>query len=145
MIFREANIDDVEQIQRVRNAVKENMLSNPNLVTDQDCIDFISVGGKGWVCQTHNQIVGFSIVDLKENNVWALFVNPNFEKKGIGRQLHDTMMNWYFLQTQNKIWLSTDSNTRAEQFYRKSGWVEVEINNIREIKFKMTYQKWKKC
>jgi GNAT superfamily N-acetyltransferase len=41
--------------------------------------------GKGWVAETEDQIVGFSIIDLKENNIWALFVHPDFENKGIGR------------------------------------------------------------
>ena len=46
MIIREANVDDISQIQVVRNAVKENPLSNPNLVTDTDCEEFIMVRGK---------------------------------------------------------------------------------------------------
>jgi len=36
MIFREATIADIPQMQVVRNAVKENILSNPGLVTDKD-------------------------------------------------------------------------------------------------------------
>ena len=36
MIIREAKIADIKQIQIVRNSVTENMLSNPNLVTDED-------------------------------------------------------------------------------------------------------------
>lgn len=37
MIIREAKIEDIAQIQIVRNSVKENTLSDPNLVTDKDC------------------------------------------------------------------------------------------------------------
>ena len=47
MIFREATIADIKQIQIVRNSVKENTLSNPNLVTDEDCKEFITERGKG--------------------------------------------------------------------------------------------------
>ena len=47
MIFREANIDDIKQIQIVRNSVTENTLSNPELVTDKDCEEFITQRGKG--------------------------------------------------------------------------------------------------
>lgn len=50
MIIREALIEDIGQIQAVRNAVKENPLSNPNLVTDEDCRIFLTERGKGWVC-----------------------------------------------------------------------------------------------
>ncbi len=47
MIIREANTDDIKQIQIVRNSVTENTLSNPDLVTDEDCKEFIIVRGKG--------------------------------------------------------------------------------------------------
>ena len=143
MTFREANIADIKQIQIVRNSVNENTLSNPDLVTDADCSEFMTKRGKGWVCEIDNQIVGFSIADLKENNIWALFVHPNYDKQGIGRQLHDLMLNWYFNQTSKNVWLGTEPNTRAEKFYRKSGWTEVGIHGKGEIKFQMTFDNWK--
>jgi len=143
MTFREANKADIKQIQVVRNSVTENTLSNPELVTDADCLEFITKRGKGWVCEIDNQIVGFSIVDLKENNIWALFVHPNHDKQGIGKQLHDLMLNWYFNQTSKNVWLGTAPNTRAEIFYRKSGWKEVGIHGKGEIKFEMTFENWK--
>ena len=64
-------------------AVKENVLSNPALVTDKDCEEYLNVRGKGWVCETDNQIIGFAIADLKENNIWALFIRPEYEGLGI--------------------------------------------------------------
>ena len=142
MIIREAKIDDIKQIQIVRNSVTENTLSNPNLVTDEDCKEFITVKGKGWVSVIENQIIGFAIVDLKENNIWALFLDPKFEKKGIGQQLQKTMLDWYFTQTKDTVWLGTVFNTRAEHFYRKTGWTEVGIYGTDEIKFEMTHKDW---
>jgi GNAT superfamily N-acetyltransferase len=142
MIIREAKIEDIAQIQIVRNAVKENMLSNPNLVTDKDCEEFITKKGKGWVCEIDNKIVGFAIAHLKEHNIWALFLHPDFEKKGIGQLLHKTMLDWYFTQTKQTVWLGTEFNTRAEAFYRKTGWTEVGLHGTKEIKFEMTYHEW---
>ncbi|NHN25014.1 GNAT family N-acetyltransferase [Flavobacterium jejuense] len=144
MIFREAKVSDIKQIQKVRNSVKENTLSNPNLVTDEDCEVFITQRGKGWVCEIDNEIVGFSIVDLKEKNIWALFLKPEFEKQGIGRKLHNRMLDWYFEQTKENIWLGTAPNTRAELFYRKTGWTEIGTHGNGEIKFEMTFEKWHK-
>lgn len=143
MMFREANKADIKQIQIVRNSVTENILSNPELVTDADCLEYITKRGKGWVCEIGGKIVGFSIVDLKENNVWALFVQSNYDKRGIGRQLHDLMLDWYFNQTPKNMWLGTAPDTRAEYFYRKSGWVEIGIHGKGEIKFEMTSKNWK--
>lgn len=144
MKIREAILSDIPQIQIVRNSVKENTLSNPNLVTDKDCEEFLFERGKGWVCEIDNQIVGFSIVDLKENNIWALFLHPDFEKMGIGKKLHDVMLDWYFNQTQNPVWLGTSPNTRAESFYRKAGWKEIGLHGKNEIKFEMSFEDWTK-
>ena len=142
MLIREARIDDITQIQVVRNAVKENQLSNPNLVTDQDCEEYIARRGKGWVCEIDSQVVGFAIADLKAHNIWALFVHPEYEKKDIGKQLHQTMLDWYFSQTTTSVWLSTSPHTRAETFYRKKGWREIGTYGKGELKFEMTYKDW---
>ncbi len=142
MIFREATIDDIPQIQIVRNSVTENTLSDPNLVTDEDCQEFITVRGKGWVCEIESEIVGFSIVDLKGNNIWALFLRPEFERQAIGTRLHNIMLDWYFNQTTIPVWLGTSPDTRAEMFYRKAGWKEIGIHGKSEIKFEMTYEDW---
>jgi GNAT superfamily N-acetyltransferase len=122
--------------------VKENTLSNPDLVTDRDCEDFITNRGKGWVCEMNNQVIGFAIVDLRENNIWALFLQPQFESKGIGRHLQKLMLDWYFSKTKNTVWLGTAPNTRAESFYRRSGWKETGTHGKGEIKFEMTYDAW---
>ena len=142
MIFREAKTTDISQIQTVRNSVKENMLSDPALVPDKDVEDYITRKGKGWVCAINNTIVGFAIVSAADHNVWALFIQPGFEKKGIGRRLHDEMMDWYFCQTDETIWLGTAPGTKAEAFYRKAGWREVGIHGKGEIKFEMTAEEW---
>jgi GNAT superfamily N-acetyltransferase len=142
MIFRETLIDDIAQMQIVRNAVKENVLSNPDLVKDADYIPFITSNGKGWVCEVNEEIVGFAIVDLKGKNIWALFVHPDFEAKGIGKQLHKIMMDWYFTQTKETVWLSTAPDSRAEKFYRMNSWTEVGIYGKGEVKFEMKNEDW---
>ncbi|MBP9098719.1 MAG: GNAT family N-acetyltransferase [Ferruginibacter sp.] len=141
MIFREAYTEDITQIQFVRNAVKENTLSDPSLVSDQDCEEFMTRRGKAWVCDDHKKIVGFAFADLKENNIWALFVHPEYAGKGIGKTLHNMMLNWYFGVCQKTVWLGTAPGTRAEVFYRKQGWTEVGMHG-KEIKFEMTYNEW---
>ena len=73
MIFRTATIADIAQIQIVRNAVTQNVLSNPALVPDTDVENYITNRGKGWVCQIDETIVGFAIADLVDHNIWALF------------------------------------------------------------------------
>jgi len=142
MIFREAQIADISQIQYVRHAVKENRLSDPSLVPDADVEEYITNRGRGWVCEIEDHIVGFAIADLIENNIWALFVHPDFEARGIGKKLHRIMMDWYFVQTHEKVWLGTEPNSRAEQFYRMQGWKEAGIHGKGEIKFEMDRDTW---
>ena len=142
MIFREAAINDIKQIQVVRNAVKENVLSDPALVTDKDCEEYMTTRGKAWVCEVNKVIVGFAYVDLKENNIWALFVTPEYAEQGIGKTLHSMMLDWYFSVTSENVWLGTSPNTRAETFYRKQGWKEAGMHG-KEIKFEMTAVDWK--
>jgi GNAT superfamily N-acetyltransferase len=142
MNIREAIIADITEIQNVRNSVKENILSDPSLVPDNDVKDYITRRGKGWVCVINELIVGFSIVSVTDHNIWALFIKPEFEKMGIGKQLHDVMLDWYFTQTDETVWLGTSPRTRAETFYRKMGWTETGIHGKGEIKFEMKKTTW---
>ena len=91
----------------MRNSVKENQLSNPSLIPNELVEEFITKRGTGFVCEIDDTIVGFSIVDFIENNVWALFLLPEYEGKGIGKKLHQLMLDEYFSKTQKTIWLST--------------------------------------
>jgi len=141
-VFRVALPSDIEQIQRVRNAVKENKLADPSQITDSLCLEFITSRGKGWVCTSQKKLVGFSIVDLEERNVWALFVDPQFEKRGIGKSLQKLMLDWYFKQTSDNIWLGTASGTRAQTFYTASGWTRAGNLKNGDVKYEMTCDQW---
>lgn len=142
-IFREATVADIKQIFVVRYSVKENVLRETDLVDEKICESYLTERGKGWVCEMEGEIVGFAIADLKDNNIWALFLKPEYEKQGIGRQLHTIMLDWYFSQTPKTVWLGTNPNTRAELFYRKAGWKEAGTHGEDEIKFEMTFKDWR--
>lgn len=141
--LRKATIEDIEAMHIVRMSVKENVLNNPLLVTEEDYRNFLTVNGRGWICTAAgNTVLGFAILDTKSKSVWALFVHPSEEKKGIGKQLHDTMLSWYFQLHSEPLWLCTAPGTRAEQFYRKAGWRETGQTNSGEIRFEMSAQQW---
>lgn len=142
LLIREAETDDINQMQRIRRSVKENILLRPEQVTDEVCRAYITRRGKGWVAVSANQIIGFAIADLLENNVWALFLHPDFEDRGIGKKLHNTMLDWYFDQGKEYIWLSTEPRTRAEAFYRRQQWTETARLPNGEIRFEMDSQTW---
>lgn len=142
-MLREASINDIPQLQEVRHTVKENILTDPGRVTNEDCVLFLTQRGKGWVYETDGKVVGFAVVDLVDNNVWALFIRPEFEGQGIGKKLHRHMLDWYFNHEKDFIWLGTDPGTRAAEFYKRQGWTASGKNGEVEIRFEMTRKKWK--
>ena len=52
------------------------------------------------------------------------------------------MLDWYFTQTRETVWLGTAPGTRAETFYRRTGWREVGQHGKGEVKFEMGAGEW---
>jgi hypothetical protein len=89
------------------------------------------------VAEIEGRIVGFAIADLQDHSIWALFVHPDYEGRGIGRTLHDIMLSWYFSQTSETVWLGTEPGTRAEVFYKKAGWKVVGMKEKGEVRMEL--------
>lgn len=142
MHLRPAILSDIPQIQIVRHLVRENVLSDPALVTDADVAHFITERGKGWVVEEESEIGGFAIADLVNHNIWALFLRPEWEGRGCGQLLMAEMLAWYFSQTQETVWLGTEPGTRAERFYLRNGWRVIGTHGKGETKFELTYADW---
>lgn len=142
LTYRQAQLKDWEALMRVRLAVEENVLQNTALVTYGHYHAILAAGGCGWVCEAAGEIVGFSIVDLAKRNVWALFILPAHEKKGIGKQLHRLMLDWSFGQGIDKLRLSTDPGTRAAHFYETAGWQNKGMQPDGEMHFEITKEQW---
>lgn len=140
MNTRTAVVSDITRLHIIRTSVRENALSNPALISPADYEEFLFERGKGWIAELDGEVVGFAICDLKDENIWALFVHPGFEGRGVARALQKEMLDWYFTQ-RDKVWLGTAPGTRAEAFYRKSGWRENGMHG-KEVKFEMTKEEW---
>ena len=119
--LRQALRTDVAGIQRVRASVKENILRS-TVVTDADVIHAIEETGRGWVIELDGEVVAFAVGNAQNGNIWALFVDPAHERQGHGRRLHDTMLAWLWSQGLRRLWLTTESATRAQRFYEAAGW-----------------------
>lgn len=137
MLIRVAEPCDVSAAHRVRMSVVENRLTS-TVITEQDYIDALTRTGKGWVAEIDGVIRGIAVGDRETKSVWALFVEPGFEGQGIGRALHDTMMQWMASAGCDTAWLVTEPGTRAEQFYRKAGWKHVGMTEEGDARFEMT-------
>ena len=142
MLIREATLADIPQLMEIRLSVTENVLSNPALVPYAAYVDYLTQRGKGWAAAVPGRLAGFAVADLLGHNIWALFVRPGFEGQGIGRALHEAMLDWYFSETSEPVWLGTAPGTRAEAFYRKAGWREVGLmQEVGELRFEMDVSK----
>jgi len=119
--LRVAGSADIAAIQRVRHSVRENRLTS-GVITDADVQRHLELLGRGWVIEVEGEVVAFAVGDATIGNIWALFVDPRHERRGYGRRLHDTMIEWLWEKGLEHLWLSTERGTRAEGFYRAAGW-----------------------
>lgn len=130
MCVREATLNDLPSMRRVRLAVKENPIDEEGLtslgITPESVAHLLQTAGKAWVAEYDDKIVGFAIANAETASIWAVFILPEHEGRGFGRRLMDCAVQWLWDQELDEIWLSTkqDSSIRAHGFYRKLGWVE---------------------
>ena len=145
MHFREATLADIPQLMEIRFSVTENVLSDPALLPAEAYVLYLTERGKGWVCEAGpGQLLGFAIADVLGHNIWALFVRPGYEGQRIGQRLQQLMLDWYFSQTRETVWLGTAPGTRAETFYRRTGWRQTGLRANGEVGFEMTAQDWQR-
>jgi GNAT superfamily N-acetyltransferase len=133
-LLREARRDDIAAIQRVRASVRENRLRSRR-ISDAEVQRYLELLGRGWVMEVDGEVVAFAIGDATIGNIWALFVDPRYERRGYGRRLHDTMVAWLWTRGLQHLWLATEAGTRAEGFYRAAGWREAGRTPHGELSF----------
>ena len=132
---------DVAAMHAIRLSVRENQLSDPSVVTEQDYHDFMLRDTQSWVHQLNGEITGFVMVDVERRNLWALFVAPEHEGRGIGRSLHEAMCSAYFARM-DILRLTTEPASRAERFYRRAGYTDRGLaSNGKELIFELTKPK----
>lgn len=133
-MLRQATFDDIPGIQHVRQSVRENRLISTR-ISDEDVHRAIAETGRGWVVVSGDEIVAFAIGNATNGNIWALFVHPDHERQGHGRALHDTMVEWLWMQGLERLWLTTEPGTRAQTFYERAGWQLVGPTERGEVLF----------
>ena len=120
---------DIEGIFDVRISVKENHLSREEMeqmgITESSVIDMIEKNRCAWVAVDNGKIIGFSMILPDEGSLFAAFVLPEYEGRGVGRSLVQLAEQELF-KHHEVAWLETDKNSRAAKFYKRLGWVEKE-------------------
>ncbi len=127
LTVRPAIAGDMDDIFRVRTSVTENRLSEAELaelgITPASLTRALDTGRmRGWCAESDDQVVGFSMVDLAEREVFALFVLPDAEGAGAGTALLDAAVGDLFDRALEPISLTTGRDSRARDFYLRRGW-----------------------
>ena len=120
---RQATEADIPEMMALRLSVRENRLLDPSQVTVEDCRRYVTRGNM-WVWDEDGALLGISAANGDTGWIWALFVRPEHEGRGIGRALFTAACDALIAAGFRALQLSTDPDTRAARFYRAAGWRE---------------------
>jgi GNAT superfamily N-acetyltransferase len=135
-VIRVATAADVPAMHRVRTRVCENRLSSPERISDASYLPYV-LSLSIWLAESPSGVLGFAALDVVEESVWALFVEPCAERLGIGRALHQRLLAWAQERGIKRLTLSTEQGTRAARFYKRAGWTEAGITPAGEAAFRI--------
>jgi ribosomal protein S18 acetylase RimI-like enzyme len=125
--LREATAADLPGITRVRTSVRENLLTVEQLrargVTEASVAASFLADAKGWVAEQAGEVIAFAIADRASRSIFALFVLPDWEGRGLGSRLLDLALHGLRVNGARGVWLSTAPDTKAAGFYERRGWV----------------------
>jgi GNAT superfamily N-acetyltransferase len=137
--LREAASDDLAGIYRVRTSVTENSIRPERLermvATGSSITGSPKRDAKGWVAVRRGEIIGFSIAHQTSGSIFALFVLPGYERRGLGLRLLDAASAWLWDNGADLVWLTTQPNTRAARFYERFGWTCSGFEANGELRF----------
>jgi GNAT superfamily N-acetyltransferase len=126
-MIRPARISDLDQITHVRTNVIENHLSVEQLaavgITQKSIAAGMTSGDLGaWVAEFETRVVAFAMTDRRDGSIFALFVLPEFEGRGMGTALLEACETDLRKHGFASAKLGTGPETRAYTFYIKCGW-----------------------
>ena len=131
---RPACFADIPAMHAIRLSVRQNRLSDPSRISEQDYAPFVDQRS-AWVAERSGTLIGFAAIDRARTRVWALFVDPTAEGSGVGRALHQRLLDWALEEGLSRLTLTTSPGTRAQRFYCENGWIEVGQDQDGEIVF----------
>ena len=137
---RMATVEDVESLFEIRTSVAQNHLSREQMdalgITAQVLNSAIKEGPCVWIAEVDERPVAFSMIDRDEGEVFAMFVRPAFENRGLGRLLMAAAEAELF-RAHERIFLVTDGRQeiRANGFYQRLGWTVVARVDAQDVRY----------
>ena len=137
-MIRLARSNDVDSMFDVRTSVSENHMSLEELarvgITNETVRAMLAGPSCAWVAESDGeQVVGFCIADSATASVFALFVRPTHQRKGIGRALMAEAEQWLCARGCRIASLVTSGP--AEHFYQRLGWTPNDLQSDGQKRF----------
>ena len=95
---------------------------------------------KTLVAEVNGRIVGvieFEVYRLSnslEGHIWYIFVDPSFQRKGIGSLLLKHAENWIAEKGAKRVWAITGSyNIPTQKFFEKNNYRRMDIAEMKKI------------
>jgi len=128
--FRRARSNDAAELFRVRTSVRENHQSEGELATQGVTRESMarmlaSDDACGWCAELTEGIVAFAIARRSERDIFALFVEPGCEGRGLGSTLLNLAVEWLSASGSERLRLTTGRGTPAQSFYLNRGWADI--------------------
>jgi GNAT superfamily N-acetyltransferase len=120
-LIRRATEADRARISEIRFSVKENVLRDPSRVPHEMVTWFIENPGI-WLWEEDGKVLGFSAADTRDGTIFALFIDPAHEGRGIGRALFAKALDSLREAGHETGSLTTQPGSRADRFYQRAGW-----------------------
>ncbi|CDG80944.1 GNAT family N-acetyltransferase [Janthinobacterium agaricidamnosum] len=135
---------DIDTVFEIRTSVRQNHLSREQLaemgITPEALLDAIDGGdARIWIAEMDGAAAAFAMADADEGTVFAMFVRPQYEGRGLGRLLMQEAEAFLFARKE-LIWLVTDaaSEIRANGFYQRLGWRQAGAIVDGDIRYEKT-------
>ena len=126
--IRVALPSDLPEMTRIRTSVRENHSSVEEMaargITPVRIIEMMATNSRTWLALVDGVPAGFSMSIAPKATVFAVFIHPDYEGRGIGKLLLAEAESWLFEQGCDEIWLDTgqEPEIRAHGFYLTQGW-----------------------
>jgi GNAT superfamily N-acetyltransferase len=133
-MLRVATYADISRLMEIRGSVRENRLNDPSHVTLADYNWFIDRAAIH-VWEEDECVQGFSAGDPRDGSIWALFVHPPYEGRGVGQNLIQAACRSLLDAGYQNATLSTEPGSRAQYFYECNGWIAKGHTSAGEVKF----------
>lgn len=140
-MIRRARPEDRARVVEIRNSVTENVLGDSSRVTVEQQYKWFEQTPGIWIWEEDGRILGFSAADTRDGTIWALFMDPAHERRGIGRQLFEKACDVLREAGHRTATLTTQPGSRADRFYQAAGWKVIGTSERGERIFHGVLQK----